>query len=92
MTQNQQALPEELLRQENRMMRYDAAVRRLFTTMPDGAFDPEAFGADTGLAFVGERFFAVELEDDPRYPSCPPPNVDRLSPFPRYMALRDLVR
>lgn len=91
MRHNQQASPEELLRQENRMMRYDAAVRRLFTTMPDGAFDPESFGADTGLAFVGERFFAVELEDDPRYPSCPPPDGDRLSPFQRYMALRDLV-
>ena len=47
-----------LLRQENQVMRYDAAVRRLFTAMPGGgAFDPAAFAADTGLRFSGERFF-----------------------------------
>ena len=92
MRQNRQTSPEELLRQENRMMRYDAAVRRLFTAMPDGAFDARSFEADTGLTFAGEQFFAVQLEDDPRYPSAPPSNVDQLSPFQRYMALRDLVR
>lgn len=92
MKQTIQTSPEELLRQENRMMRYDAAVRRLFTAMPDGTFDARSFEADTGLTFAGEQFFAVQLEDDPRYPSAPPPNVDQLSPFQRYMALRDLVR
>ena len=62
-----------LLRQENQVMRYDAAVRRLFAAMPGGgAFDPAAFAADTGVRFSGERFFCVQLEDDPRYPSCPP--------------------
>lgn len=92
MSENRQSSTQALLRQENRVMRYDAAVRRLFTAMPDEAFDARSFGADTGLTFAGDQFFAVQLEDDPRYPSCPPPNVDQLSPFQRYMTLRDLVR
>lgn len=81
-----------LLRQENQVMRYDAAVRRLFTAMPGGgAFDPAAFAADTGLRFSGERFFCVQLEDDPRYPSCPPKDEGALSPCQRYLELRNLV-
>ena len=72
-------------------MRYDAAVRRLFTALPDEEFDPAAFALDTGVAFFGEQFFGVQLEDDPRYPSCPPPNAAQLSPCQRYVALRDLV-
>lgn len=83
---------EELARQELAVMRYDAAARRLFAALPGGgAFDPEAFAADTGLRFAGERFFCVQLEDDPRFPSRPPEDEGALSPCQRYLELRELV-
>lgn len=84
--------PEALrLREETALMRYDSAVRRLFTRMPGDSFDPESFFADTGVRFSGPRFFAAEFEDDPGHPSCPPENVEETAPYQRYRALRDLV-
>lgn len=83
---------EELrLQEEVDLMRYDSAVRRLFTQMPGEEFDPAVFGADTGVRFTGDHFIAAEFEDDPGYPSCPPDNVAETTPYERYRCLRDLV-
>lgn len=87
-----QDLPQNALsREELDLMRYDSAVRRLFSRMPGGEFDPQIFLADTGVRFQGERFLAAEFEDDPDYPSCPPDNVAETTPYERYCCLRDLV-
>lgn len=79
------------LREEVREVRADRAVRRLFLHPADGTFSPEEFFQDTGVRFCGDRFVALEFEDDPRFPPKKPREDSSASFRERFARLKSLV-
>lgn len=79
------------LREEIQEVRADRAVRRLFLHPADEVFSPEDFFRDTGIRFRGDRFVALEFEDDPRFPPARPREDSPASFRVRFTQLKSLV-